>query len=741
VGLVLSGGGAKGITHIGVIRALEDQGIPIDYITGTSMGAIIGGLYASGYSPDEMIKIITSKEFPEWVTGEINEKYVYYFKNNEPKSAWFSFSFDYDSLVLPSLIPANIISPMQMDFALMDLFSGASAAAKYNFDSLMIPFRCVASDISESKPVVLRDGNLSTAIRASMTFPFFFKPIRLNGKLLFDGGMYNNFPSDVMMNEFHPDVVIGSKAASNYDPPQENNILSQIQTMLMAKTDFNMHSPQSVLISPDMPSVGLLDFGQTQAFIDSGYYATVRKIDEIKAMVKLNVRRDSIAAKRNRFRIQQPPILIDTIFFKGVKKNQAKYLDKSLLHKSKNSSLTQLKSEYFKLIADDKIQSIYPSLSYDRNSGFYDLYLDVEKEKNTTISFGGNISPNPINEAFFGIQYKTLGRQAMTLSANSYIGRFYSSAYLGLRADFATKIPFYLEGNLCFNQWDYFKTSTYFFEDKTPSYLIKNENHFEADLGFPYGNQGRFVAGLTVGHIRNDYYQNNFFGRTDTADKSYFDMMTTHLLFEINTLNKREYANKGTNTSIEFRHIWGTEKYLPGSTSLIDAANDFKQHHNWLQLKMTYQNYFQRIGKLSLGFYLESMFSTQQFFQNYTASILMAPEFDVIPETRTLFMPSYRAHNYIGSGIQSVFSILTNLDFRFEAYIFQPYQEIIKKNDQTASYGNIFEKRYFQNSSILVYHSPFGPISLSLNYYEGYEKKFSLFFNIGYIIFNKRVLD
>ncbi len=740
VGLVLSGGGAKGITHIGVIKALEDNGIPIDYISGTSMGAIIGGLYASGYSPDEMIKIINSKEFPEWVTGEINEKYVYYFKNNEPRPAWFSFSFDYDSLVLPSIIPANIISPLQMDFALMELFSGASAAANYNFDSLMVPYRCVASDISETKPMVLRNGNLSSAIRASMTFPFYFKPIRIQGKLLFDGGMYNNFPADIMMNEFNPDVIIGSKAASNYEPPQENNILSQIQTMLMTKTDYEMHNPNSIMLEPELPSISLLDFSQSQTFIDSGYYSTVRKIEAIKKMVNRNVSRDSITAKRIRFRKNQPPLLIDTIFFKGVNKHQARYLDKILLHKSIHSPLDKLKPEYFKLIADDKIQTIYPTLKFDKKSGFYDLFLDVERERNTSINIGGNISPNPINEAFFGIQYKHLGRQAVTMAANSYIGRFYSSGYIGTRLDFATKIPFYLEGNLCFNQWDYFKTSTYFFEDKTPSYLIKNENHFEADLGLPFGNDGKFVSGITLGHIRNDYYQNNYFSRKDTADKSYFDMITTHILFESNTLNKREYANKGLNTIVEFRHIWGEEKYLPGSTSLIEGSQNYTRTHSWLQLKMSYQNYFQRLKKLTLGFYLESMLSTQKFFQNYTATMLVTPAFEVLPESRTLFQPTYRAHNYLASGFQAVFNIITNLDFRFETYIFQPYQEILQQNDQSPEYGPIFAKRYFLNSSVLVYHSPFGPISLSLNYYDNSDKKFSLFFNIGYIIFNKRVL-
>ena len=98
VGLVLSGGGAKGVAHIGVIRALEDNGIPIDYITGTSMGAIIGGLYAAGYSPDEMEAIIASKDFSYWVTGELGVEYTYFFKKEAPNPSWVNLRFNYDSV-------------------------------------------------------------------------------------------------------------------------------------------------------------------------------------------------------------------------------------------------------------------------------------------------------------------------------------------------------------------------------------------------------------------------------------------------------------------------------------------------------------------------------------------------------------------------------------------------------------------------------------------------------------------
>ena len=118
VGLVLSGGGAKGLTHIGIIRALEENNIPIDYITGTSMGAIIGSLYAMGYSPDDMEELLKSEDFKRWYSGQIEEKYVYHFKKNVPTPEFFNIRFSFkDSLknFKPQFLPTSVVNPIQMN--------------------------------------------------------------------------------------------------------------------------------------------------------------------------------------------------------------------------------------------------------------------------------------------------------------------------------------------------------------------------------------------------------------------------------------------------------------------------------------------------------------------------------------------------------------------------------------------------------------------------------------------------
>ncbi|NQX92415.1 MAG: patatin-like phospholipase family protein [Flavobacteriales bacterium] len=258
VGIVLSGGGATGAAHIGFLRALEEQEIPIDFIAGTSMGAVIGGYYASGYTVSEIDSILNSEEFQTMTNREWNENLQYYFKVPDPNASMGTIKFRRGKWIT-STLPTNLQSPLQLDFELMKHFSSASGAANYDFDNLFVPFRCNASDIEDKKQVVFDSGNLSTAIRASMTYPFFVEPIRVNGKLLFDGGHYNNFPSDILYNEFLPDVIIGCNVSENYDPPEDDDFLSQLTNMVTQNTNFERICEQMIIIEPEA-NVGTFDF-------------------------------------------------------------------------------------------------------------------------------------------------------------------------------------------------------------------------------------------------------------------------------------------------------------------------------------------------------------------------------------------------------------------------------------------------------------------------------------------------
>ncbi|MDR0794464.1 MAG: patatin-like phospholipase family protein, partial [Tannerella sp.] len=260
VGVVLSGGGARGAAHIGVIKALEENNIPIDYITGTSIGAIVGSLYAMGYSPDEMLELMLSEEFGHWQTGTVKSEHIYHFKKPPETPQFLSFSLNLkDSLVFDGILPGSIVHPIQMNQAFMELYAQATAKAVWNFDNLFVPFRCMGADIYGKRAITFRNGDLGDAVRVSMTFPFVFKPIWRDGFPLFDGGIYDNFPIKAMKEDFNPDFIVGSAVRGGGWKPSENPI-NQLEPMVMQMTEYEVPEEDGILIEMRLPDVFLLDF-------------------------------------------------------------------------------------------------------------------------------------------------------------------------------------------------------------------------------------------------------------------------------------------------------------------------------------------------------------------------------------------------------------------------------------------------------------------------------------------------
>ena len=742
VGVVLSGGGASGLAHIGVLRCLEENNIPIDYICGTSMGALIGSMYCMGYTPDEIQATILSEEFNSWANGVIEPQYVYYFKKKEDNASWITFKISPDTTLSTSL-PTNLISPLPMDYALMERTAGASAACGYDFDSLFCPFRCVASDVAKKQSVVFSDGDLGQAVRASMSYPFYLKPIRVNGALLFDGGLYNNFPSDVMYQDFFPDFIIGSNVASEFPNPEEDNLFSQVRAMLTSPTEFNPRCENGVVIEPDADWAGLFDFDQAQRLIDSGYAACKRNLDAILLNVERRSDSAEIAARRAAFRAKQPPLVFDNIEIEGngIKKSQETYVRKMLRHKEQFVPNAKLKTGYFRLAADDNIQSIYPMARYNKSTGYYDLRLTIKKEKNLFTQFGGNFSNRPINMGFIGVQYNFFGNPSVSINANGYFGKLYSGAQVKARFDFPTKLPFYIEPSFTWNRFDFYKSTPTYFVDTRPPFLVQIDRLGEVSLGMPVKRKSRLILGSGGGFIRFLYYQTDAFTSADTSDRTDLNFVSTYLLFERNTLNRKQYASAGTRFAFNARFVQAEEFYEPGTTSpFIDR---YRAIHNWMQFKLSYDTYFKEKGKWRLGFLGEAVYSFQPFLSNYTASILYTPGFQPTPDSRTLFVPTLHAHQYAAAGLKSIFVIWKNVDWRLEGYVFAPYQALRERADHTVEYAAplaIADLTYIGMTG-LVWHSPLGPVSASVNYYSSRKEPLSFLIHFGYIIYNKKALE
>ena len=213
VGLVLSGGGAKGAAHIGVIKYIEEAGIPIDYIAGTSMGSIVGGMYALGYSADEMLDIISSVDWNRLISNDVDRRKIAFRRKQEKGAQLISVPFSMDakqadlqSRSFRNSLPKGLVSGDN----LINLFNSLSVgySDSLSFSELPIPFICIATDMVSGEADVLNRGEFAKSLRASMAIPILFDPIRMNNTLYVDGGLTCNFPAE-QCRAMGADYIIG----------------------------------------------------------------------------------------------------------------------------------------------------------------------------------------------------------------------------------------------------------------------------------------------------------------------------------------------------------------------------------------------------------------------------------------------------------------------------------------------------------------------------------------------------
>jgi NTE family protein len=741
VGLVLSGGGAKGLAHIAIIRALEENNIPIDFIAGTSMGAIIGGLYASGYTPDEMEELFRSDDFYFWSTGKIQEEYRYYYKQREENPSWIELRMEKREDKLKLLPPTNIVPQWQMDFAFMELTAASTAVANGDFDQLMVPFRCVATEVHHNLPVVLSKGDLGEAIRASMTIPFVFKPIQIDGKLLFDGGIVNNFPQDVMMEAFHPDIIIGHNVVEGSKTAESDDLLTQVINMIQRPTEYKIAPEKGIFLETKTTSIGVLDFEKIDQITELGKQTIIPMIDSIKVRVNRRVSQEELARRRESFNARKPALLYQNIQIEGIgDAMQVKYIINSIKHNKNIFTVEAFKKEYFKLIADEQIKSIRPTAHFNNASGYFDVYLNVEAEKKSEINIGGNISTKPINQGFANFEHRLFQNRSYTLASNIYFGRFYSSFKVGGRIDLPTTKPYYLSSYLTLNRWDFYASSNeLFFEDVRPPYIIQYENSWRNEIGFPVGLHEKLNFGLAWSGSQDHYYQIEKYNKEDTPDKTNFNASVTHVEYENNSLNIKQFATEGVYNNISARFIAGKESNIPGTTA--ENQQSQSKYHSYFLVKALTTHFYPVNKKISLGTHFEGVFSNKKDFFNYASNMLAAPGFNPTPHSRTIFIEKFHANNFIAAGFKSIYFLTPDVHTRIEGYAFIPLFESQKAVDFSVTHSDVLIKKiHWQGLAAIVLNTGVGPLSLALNYYDKPNTKWYWSLNFGYVLFNKRGL-
>ncbi len=313
VALVLSGGGAKGIAHIPVLRALDSLGIVPDLIIGTSMGSVVGGLYAMGYSGDSIANIANNARWDKLLGGDISLRNV----SVEEKSEFKKFTIELDVIDWSPKLNTSLLRDQNLREFLAELTFPVYDIN--DFDELSIPFRSMTTDIVNGKEVVLSEGSLGLAMRASMSIPTIFQPVDYKDLLLVDGGVLNNFPVDVAI-ELGADIVIGSEVGSGMKSKEDLESISTLlfQTSMLVSNMKNEKNKELCDILIDhgpniIYSTG--DFNKSEEILKAGDIATNNNIEKL---VRL-----SNTLKNYQQRVHEVPevrekIVIDTIIFKGI---------------------------------------------------------------------------------------------------------------------------------------------------------------------------------------------------------------------------------------------------------------------------------------------------------------------------------------------------------------------------------------------------------------------------------------
>lgn len=722
VGLVLSGGGAKGIAEIGAIQALEDNDIPIDYIAGTSMGAIVGGLYACGYTPAEMMEMIASKGFGYWSTGTIDPSLTYYFLRQPQTPAFARLNVNLsrtDSAdTTPGILPASLISPLPMNFAFMDLFAAYTAQCSSDFNNLFVPFRCVTSDITAKKKIVCRSGQLSDAIRASMSFPCVFAPIKMNGVYVYDGGLYDNFPVDVMREDFAPDIMIGVDVHASDKGPQPHNIITTIENMAQVKQDYSLPADEGVHVRINVSEFSLLDWGKAKELYNIGYRRTMEMMDTIKSRVTSREPAETRRLRRAVFKSASPYVRFDSVHVTGGTRAQNEYLSHLFKpEKTDTFGITQARMAYYRALTPGQLRNLMPQADYNSRNGLFTLSLDADVKNNFSVGAGGYLSSSSNSFIFLSADYSSMSFRSTDARLMGWIGQNYMAAEFDGRLYMTSTHPsaFHLEA--VFSRHKFYESDKLFYQDNSPAFITTYNAFGRLYYGWALGSKGKIQIGVGGGQERHNFYT------SDRGDFSSSDKVRTNtniaqalLRLEYNTLDNQSYPSAGY--CVKTTVIGAIGKYHYRELTGQNSGMTYDDDARWIQGELKADYYMPLANRFTLGLGADVMLSTRGLLNTYYASLVNAPAYAPTPATLNIFNKRFRANSFVAAGVTPIWMPVKNAQVRLTANVFLPVRRIEQRapDNLAPRWGGWFRNPEFVGELDLVYNLPFASVCGYVNY-------------------------
>lgn len=567
IGLVLSGGGAKGSAHIGVLKVLEQNNIPVDYIVGTSIGAYVAGMYALGYEVEEIEKIMMSLPWSDGFSDYIPRESLSYLNKQQRDMYNLSIRLGYSEGQFK--VPHGLILGQN---AYQILQSSTDSIRTFNsFDDLAIPYRAVASDIATAKMVVLDSGNLNQAMKASAAVPGIVAAVEIDGKMLVDGGITNNMPIDVV-KKMGADIVIavdiGSPLSEQSELTSTVSVLNQLSTILTNNTSLKQKellTEKDILLRPAIDDLGTTDFSIMPQALKLG---EEEALSQLASLVKLSIGESDYQAYKNQKRIKAKqwfdalPQHIIEIQFQNDSKVENDIIAKHFaIELNKTITKEALDLAIDRVYALDKFEQVTVEFNDTASGRILILHTRAKSWGPNYFGFGFNLKTDFTDKSIASINVSYL---LTDLTDNG--GQWLNEVRVGWETLLATE--FYQPLN---NSQDiYSRARISYAQDKWEQTKLREEysNDYylgKLALGYNYTFNGiiEFGAVIESGKLGID---------SPNADKYDYDTFGSFVTFGYDNLNSINFPTQGNKLSIEVQ--WLKDEYSPGLTSSDEFEED-----------------------------------------------------------------------------------------------------------------------------------------------------------------------
>lgn len=697
IGLALSGGGAKGLAHVGVLKVLEEQNIKIDYITGTSMGAVVASLYSAGYTPDQIEDILVGINWNGYLSGELDNKKVPLEKklNNQKYAATVRYDKEFN-LSLPKGFGSTEIIYLRLKKLL------ANVDNINDFDKLPIPLRIITTDLNSGKAVALSKGDLARAITASVAIPTILDPVEINGNLYVDGLISRNLPVEDVI-DMGADIVIASDVGNEVKDNKDYNILSvmnQLVTIQSASSTQHQREMATILISPDIQAYNATDMKRGKEFIALGFEAAQEKIPDLKKLPKKD-KIVTVPASNNN-------IYIENIVYSDKFSPDKQEILNNLLAKYMNKSITDEEMEdiMLKLYGIDFINKIYYEIEGNT------LVLDADINPANVFGIGASYATGYGTTFNIGTELSNAKKLGSSSTINAQFGD-----YLGL----STRNFFYYGVS---NKIGIFANASY---KESPLHLYDNRKkiadyttkalRLETGVLTQYDNQLLASYGIAVNYSKLD--QETGFDWTEQFEysKNYNEAFFRLSLDRLSGGNRPTSGVKG-----ELNYVWGGTF----GASKSNFYGPLYQFDGYVPINKKFN--------FSYGFYGGVISGDNILLDQY---IKLGGTKNNIQNKEFAFY-GYEVHQklvdqFLIGRLGIDYEISNNL-YLGTNWNIGTFREVKEKSDTMSRNDNLLWDDYHQGFALsLTYETMFGPIELSISKDNKRGDVISQF-SIGYIL-------